>query len=235
MRSEPLLEVRSLRKAFNQVPAVDGLSFDLLPGEVLGLTGPNGSGKTTVFNLIAGLVRPDGGSVQLQGRELVGLKPHQITRRGLTRTFQLARPFLELTVWENVLVATLFAAGARPAVRGARVQELLTLTDLLVQREAPAAKLSSGCLRRLEVARALATSPQVLLLDEPFSGLSLKEESKMLDLLHNLNQAGMSMILVSHGERHLKTLCQRAIALRAGRKVAEGPADEVLQALRPLS
>ncbi len=221
------LQVNRLTKRFADVVAVKDVSFEIGEGETLGLFGPNGSGKTTIINLISGVYRPDAGSIQLWGVEMVGLKPHQVAARGVARTFQLARPFLNMTVYENVLVARLARGGGLPRPE-ARVNDLLGFTGLLKQKDWPASRLSSGCLRRLEIARALATEPRLILVDEPLAGLSLKEEGIVRSLLREVQAAGVTMLVVSHRPDLLAELAGKVLILCRGQVVREGPPAEVL-------
>lgn len=223
------LSAVDLHKSFNGYQAVRGACFAIKRGEVLGLAGPNGSGKSTVLNLISGVIRPDRGTVQFRGLNITGLPPHRIAGLGITRTFQLARPFLTMSVYENVLVARTANKLKISALDRDRVHELLSLTGLIEKKDWDTSKLSSGALRRLEIARALATEPQLLLLDEPFATLSIKEEAALLDLLKDLNKKGMTLLLVSHRPRILRKLTHRVLVFESGKvKLQIKPEDVTL-------
>lgn len=217
MAGGDFLVVEDLYKNFSGYLAVNGVSFCLPRCEILGMAGPNGSGKSTVLNLISGVVRPDRGRVKFRGIEITGLATHRIAGLGLTRTFQLARPFARMTVMENVLVARVAGKMRVSPSDLRRVEELLDLTGLLEKKDWDTSKLSSGALRRLEVARALAVEPQLLMLDEPFAALSIKEEGALLNLIKELNRKGMTIILISHQPRILGELTHRVLVFESGK------------------
>lgn len=223
----PFLLVTDLCKSFNGYRAVDGVRFSMEESQVLGLAGPNGSGKSTVLNLISGVIRPDRGTVKFRGMDITGLPSHRIARLGIARTFQLARPFLNMTVFENVLVARVAGKPGINAHDRGRVDELLTLTGLIEKKDWYTSRLSSGALRRLEVARALAVKPRLLLLDEPFAALSMKEEAALLSLLKCLKSRGMTMLLVSHRPKILQELTHKVLVFESGRVKMEVKPEEV--------
>lgn len=227
MDDRDFLLVEDLHKSFHGYRAVNGASFSMERSEVLGLAGPNGSGKSTVLNLISGVIRPDRGTVKFRGLNITGLSPHRVAGLGITRTFQLARPFLNMSVFENVLVArTSNKMRIDPSDRH-RANELLSLTGLIEKKDWDTSKLSSGALRRLEVARALAIEPQLLLLDEPFATLSIKEEAALLKLLKELNRKGMTLLLVSHRPRILRELARRVLVFESGKIKMEVKPEDV--------
>ena len=191
----PLLDVSDLRKDFGGLRAVSALSFVVEAGEILGLIGPNGAGKTTVFNLITGYLRPTTGEIRLDGRSLVGLKPHAVTRRGIARTFQIVKPFPKLSVQEN---ATLAAFMRLPARRDAEAEarRVLDTVGLSTKLASPASDLTLAEQKRLEMARALATRPLLLLLDEPMGGLNPKEVEDASALVRQIRDAGVTVVLV---------------------------------------
>jgi ABC-type branched-subunit amino acid transport system ATPase component len=224
----PLLEVERVRKSFGGVRAVHDVSFALEPGELIGIMGPNGSGKTTLFNVIAGALAPDAGHVRLGGREIGGLPAHRVCAHGIARTFQLVRPFAGLTALENVLVGRLF--GRREATGAGDVAEaerLLTLVGLEGRASVPAARLTLIDRKRLEMARALATSPQLLLLDEFLAGLNPAETAAAMALIRRLVADGLTVLMVEHIVWALMELSRRIVVLSAGEKIAEGSPDAV--------
>jgi branched-chain amino acid transport system ATP-binding protein len=224
----PLLEVERVSKRFGGVRAVHEVSFALHEGELLGMMGPNGSGKTTLFNLIAGALSPDAGRICLGGRDIAGLAPHQICARGIARTFQLVRPFAGLTALENVLVGRLYGR-TRTTTReaGAESERLLALVGLADRAGVPASQLTLVDRKRLELARALATSPSLLLLDEFMAGLNPAETAGAMTLIRKLVAEGMTVLMVEHIVWALMDLSRRIIVLSAGEKIAEGPPETV--------
>jgi len=219
----PLLEVEQVSKDFGGVRAVHHVSFTLEEGELLGIMGPNGSGKTTLFNLIAGALSPDGGSIRLHGDEIGGLLPHRICGKGVARTFQLVRPFPGLSALDNVRIGQLY--GRAPARTDAR--KLLALVGLDAKAQARAADLTLIERKRLELARALATSPDLLLLDEFMAGLNPAETAGAMDLIRTLVAQGITVLMIEHIVWALMKLSRRILVLSAGEKIAEGPPEAV--------
>ncbi|MBI4574110.1 MAG: ABC transporter ATP-binding protein [candidate division NC10 bacterium] len=219
----PLLEVDRLTKSFGGIRAVSGVSFAIEQGELLGIMGPNGSGKTTVFNLIAGALTADAGSIRLHGEEIGGLSPHRICGKGVARTFQFVRPFPGLSTLDNVRVGLLY--GRSPGRTDAR--KLLTLVGLDAKAHTRAADLTLVERKRLELARALATSPDLLLLDEFMAGLNPAETAGAMDLIRTLVAQGMTVLMVEHIVWALMKLSRRILVLSAGEKIAEGPPEAV--------
>ena len=217
----PLLEVERLSKRFGGVRAVHDVSFALDEGELLGIMGPNGSGKTTLFNLIAGALRPDGGRIRLHGRDIAGQLPHRVCGSGIARTFQLVRPFAGLSALENVLVGRLYGR-ARGGESVAEARRLLGLVGLGDRADAPAARLTLIDRKRLELARALATAPRLLLLDEFMAGLNPSETASAMDLIRALVAEGTTVLMVEHIVWALMDLARRIIVLSAGEKIADG-------------
>ena len=217
-----LLAVRGLSKRFGGLQAVRDLSFDVAPGEVLGLIGPNGAGKTTAFNLISGFLVPDEGDVVFDGRSLVGLKPHAVCQVGLARTFQIVRPFPRLSVLDNVKIGAL---GRRPAMAAARehARAVIARVGLEGKTHAAAAALTLPERKRLELARALATEPRLLLLDEVMAGLNPTEIGAILGLIEGINRSGVSILLIEHNMRAVMSLSHRIVVISFGEKIAEGP------------
>lgn len=236
MGQRPILQAKGLCVRFNSHFALQELDLDVYQGEVFGITGPNGSGKTTLINLISGAVRPDTGLIRFRGEEITHLKPYQRVRRGIARTFQQSRAFHQMTVYENVLLAALngrrsVGEGDTPQDLAGWVENVLRRTTLFKQRYWTAGNLSSGCLRRLEVARALATAPDLMLLDEPFAALSAREEKDMLELMRGLKKARITLMMVSHRLDYLAEVADALVVLREGRKLRQGPAREILEYL----
>lgn len=217
----PLLEVERLSKRFGGVRAVHDVSLTLDEGELLGIMGPNGSGKTTLFNLIAGALRPDGGRIRLDGRDIAGRAPHRVCASGIARTFQLVRPFAGLSALENVLVGRLYGR-ARGGGSEAEARRLLALVGLAPRADTPAARLTLIDRKRLELARALATAPRVLLLDEFMAGLNPSETASAMDLVRALVAGGLTVLMVEHIVWALMDLARRIVVLSAGEKIADG-------------
>jgi branched-chain amino acid transport system ATP-binding protein len=235
-----LLEVRGLTCRFGGLLAVAGLDFDLRDGLIKGIIGPNGAGKTTLFNLIAGVYRPDAGSISLRGTPITGLSPHRRVRLGLARTFQNLQVFGGMTVLENVMVgrhargrAGFVSALARtPASRREerdireRAHEKLALLGLASRADDPADSLSFGDGKILEIARALASDPDLLLLDEPTAGLPHGEAQRIGEIVRAINARGTTVLLVEHNMRLVMSLCGEILVLNYGQRIAEGsPAD----------
>jgi len=224
----PLLEVERVSKAFGGVRAVHDVSFTLQEGELLGIMGPNGSGKTTLFNLIAGALSPDAGRIRLGGQDIAGLPPHRICARGIARTFQLVRPFAGLSALDNVLVGRLYGrARATTSEAIAEAERLLALVGLEERAGLPASQLTLIDRKRLELARALATAPHLLLLDEFMAGLNPAETASAMTLIRRLATEGMTVLMVEHIVWALMDLSRRIIVLSAGEKIAEGPPPAV--------
>src|SRR5712691_1690625 len=218
----PLLEVERLSKGFGGVRAVHDVSFTLDEGELLGIMGPNGSGKTTLFNLIAGALRPDRGRIRLRGHDIAGLAPHRVCGRGIGRTFQLVRPFAGLSALDNVLVGRLYGRR-RSATPEADAQRLLDLVGLEGRGAVPASALTLMDRKRLELARALATGPELLLLDEFMAGLNPAETGAAMALIRRLVAEGLTVLMVEHIVWALMDLARRIMVLSAGEKIADGP------------
>jgi len=221
-----MLSVRHLTKDFGGLRAVDDLSFDVEEKEIVGLIGPNGAGKTTTFNLITGFIPPTAGEVIFEGRPLKNLKPHQICKLGLARTFQIAQPFPDITALENVLIgAYVRCPSTRAAERKAR--EALERMRLSHKADELAKNLTLIELKQLEIAKALATEPKMLFLDEVAAGLNPAEIDEILHLVQELNEQGITLLIVEHVMKVIMSLSHRIIVLNFGRKIAEGTPDEV--------
>jgi branched-chain amino acid transport system ATP-binding protein len=220
-----MLSVAGLTKRFGGFTALSEVSFEVQEGEILGLIGPNGSGKTTCFNCISGALTPTAGSIRFQGREVVGLTPDAICHRGIARTFQIPRPFRKLSVLENVAVAAHYGGAQRTTDREARVRarEVLDLVGLPAEADASTALLGAGGLKKLELARALATSPRLLLADESLGGLDPAEMGGAAEMLRRIRgDLGITIVWVEHIMATLMRVVDRVVVLDHGEKIAEG-------------
>ncbi len=224
----PLLEVDQALKNFGGLIAINRVSLSLEPGEILGLVGPNGSGKTTLFNLISGFLKLNGGRLVFKGEEITHLKTHERVEKGIARTFQIVKPFRTLTVYENVKVA-LLGKKSRPSDLENRIHDLIDSVGLKGMENEPATNLPLGNLKMLEIARSLATNPELLLLDETFGGLSHQEIETLRHFIIKINQQGVSIIIVEHLMQEIVRLVNRMVVLNFGVKIAEGKAEEVLK------
>jgi len=225
----PVLQLDNVRKSFGGLVAVDGLAFDLRRGEILGLIGPNGSGKTTALNLISGAIAADSGDIRLEGQSIVALAPHRIAQRGVARTFQLVRVLGDSSCRENVVAGLAFhTEPAWGAAAQAQANVLLTRVGLSEKEDTPAGQLTYIDQKRLELARALAASPDLLLLDEWLAGLNPSELQVGIALVKMLREEGLTIIIVEHVMDAIRSLCDRCVVMNAGRKIAEGPPTAVL-------
>ena len=224
-----LLSINGVSKRFRGLLAVDQVTFEVPPGAIFAVIGPNGAGKTTLFNMIAGVFAPDGGSITFAGERIDGVAPDQICRRGVGRTFQIVRPFPALTVEENVTVGALLRRR-NPREAKEWVHLILDRLDLFEKRHQPAASLTLPDRKRLEVARAIATEPKLLLLDEVMAGLRPTETDRMVDVFRRLNKDhGVTILLIEHVMRAVMALAGRILVLHHGAAIAEGPPAEVVR------
>ncbi|MCX7721219.1 MAG: ABC transporter ATP-binding protein [Dictyoglomus thermophilum] len=237
-----VLEVKNLSCAFGGLMAVSDLSFDLYKNEILGIIGPNGAGKTTVFNLITGFYLPLKGEIIFNGKNIVGLKPYQITRLGIARTFQNPRLFKKLSVIENVMIAMHKVYNAHlsdalfqnkryykeESLQREKAEEILDFFGLYRRKDDFAENLPYGEQRKLEIARALATNPSLLLLDEPAAGMNLNESLELVDLIATIrDKFGVTILLIEHHMEVVMNICKRIIVLDFGMKIAEGDPEKV--------
>lgn len=234
---DPLLEVSHLSKRFGGVQAVDSVGFKVEKGELLGVIGPNGSGKTTLVNLISGFIHPDSGQVLFQGKDITRLRPYQISQRGLARTFQMVRPFYHLPAFKNMIIPLASPrvkrlAGGRYGDRDAVAKDLLE--EVGFERDSAvinkvASVLPHGYLKRMELAKCMALRPELIILDELFSGLSLAEVATILPIIEKLMVEGKTVIMIEHRLRELFRIAHRVIVLNFGQKIAEGKPEAVMR------
>jgi branched-chain amino acid transport system ATP-binding protein len=225
-RPPPFLEVRDVSRRFGGVVALDHVSFDVAAGETVGIIGPNGAGKTTLFGVLSGTLAPDGGTVRLDGRTLTGRRPDEIVKIGLARTFQIVRPLPSLTVLANVVVGALGRHRTIPAATH-HAREVLRFVELEHRAGDLAGILTLADRKRLEVARALATEPRVLLLDEVMAGLTPREGARAVDLLQAIRARGTTLLVIEHIMRAVMALSDRIVVMVQGRKLAEGTPAEI--------
>ncbi len=222
------LTVQQLSRNFGGVRALHRLDLEVKPGEIFAMIGPNGSGKTTLFNVVTGVFPPTEGRIWFDGREITGAKTHQIVRLGIGRTFQTIRLFTRLSVFQNVWVAQRAVRDARGRRAGqSRVEQVLAFTRLMEKRDQLAGNLNFGEQRRLELARALATEPSMLLLDEPAAGMNYSEIQELIDDVRKMRQAGKTIFLIEHVMDLVMGVADRILVLNFGEKIAEGPPAEI--------
>ena len=224
----PLLEVREVTKRFGGLVANQAITFDVAPGEIVGVIGPNGAGKSTLFDVVTGFYRPDAGAIRFAGEPVTGLRPDQINRRGIARTFQKLRPFAGMSVRENVMVGALLRAPSTGAARD-EADRCLTLVGLADRADAFARELSTGQRKRLEMARAMATRPRLLLLDEVTGGVDQRSIPGLVALIGQLRDEGVTLIVIEHNMRVIMSVATRIVALHLGEKIADGPPADVVR------
>jgi branched-chain amino acid transport system ATP-binding protein len=224
-----LLEIAGLKKSFGSIVVADGLQLAMAPGEAVGIIGPNGAGKTTLFNLIAGSLSPDGGALRFDGRDLLGLSPQGRCRAGLGRTHQIPRPFEKLTVFENLLVGAVHGRGKTECEVAQSCGEILDRLGLVRRANTLAGSLTLLERKRLEMARALATAPRLLLLDEIAGGLTEGECAELVATIRNIRASGVAILWIEHVVHALLAVIDRLVVLNFGRKIAEGVPKEVMQ------
>ena len=222
-----LLEISHLTRTFGGLRAVSNVSFGVEAGEILGLIGPNGAGKTTVFNLITGFLRPTSGQIRLNGESIVGRRPHTVTRRGITRTFQIVKPFPHLTVRENAALAALVRLGTRAAAR-AESERVLEQVGLANKLDTLASDLTLSEQKRMEIARALATGPKLLLLDEPLGGLNASEIGPACELIQHIRDGGVTIVLVEHVMKAIMRISHRVVVMSQGEKIADAVPTDIV-------
>ena len=237
MSPSPLLKISGLYKNFGGVQAIDDLNFEVAEGELLGMIGPNGSGKTTAVNLITGFVKPTEGEVRYRGKNITGWPPYKIVRRGIARTFQMVKPFYQLPAYKNMIIP-LYSPRVKQLIGGKYGDRDAVALDLLeevgFERDAfvaykVASALPQGYLKRLELAKAIALRPDVIILDELFSGLSLAEVASIVPIIEKLRLQGKTIIMIEHRLKELFRIADRIIVLNYGQKIADGSATEVME------
>lgn len=224
-----ILQIEGLTKYFGGLAAVSGVDFHVDRGEILGLIGPNGAGKTTLFNLVSGALVPNAGSIIFMDQKLNGLNPDRICRKGLARTFQSVKVFPEMTVFQNVMLGSLFGAPNGKSMEDAAgdARKMLDFVGLSHLDGTTAAGLTLVNQKKLEVARALATKPELLLLDEMMAGLNPTEVAQSMDLVTSIRDRGVTVIMIEHVMKAIMSICQRIVVLHHGKKIAEGTPDEI--------
>ena len=219
------LDVRDLHKDFGGIKAVDGCSLAFPKGQISGLIGPNGSGKTTTFNLLTGIFAPDSGQIVYKGENLAGLKPYRIFRKGITRTFQITRIYREMTVFENLMSVSPLVVSERYA--RSRAEDLMQFVNLHRLRDEYGGNLSYGQQKLLEFARALMPDPELILLDEPAAGVNRTLLADLLEHIHELQKTGKTIIIIEHDMNVIMNHCDKIFVMDYGVKIAEGPASEI--------
>ncbi|NLN16223.1 MAG: ABC transporter ATP-binding protein [Firmicutes bacterium] len=212
---------------FGGLLANNDVTFDIYPGEIVGLIGPNGAGKTTLFNCISGFLRPTAGTVLFKGENITGLKPHQICHRGLARTFQITQPLRDMTVLENVMVGT-FCRYPLTSQARAKAIEILKMTGMWAKRHQKGSELTIPDRKRLEIARALGTEPDLLILDEAMAGLNPAEIHEAVELVKTIQAQGITLFIIEHVMEAIMPIADRIVVLDAGRLIAEGPPSEIV-------
>ena len=224
------LEVNKLHKYFVGLRAIENVSFQLEKGEIIGLVGPNGAGKTTLFNLLTGFLKPSEGEIIFKGETIRGLSPHKIVKRGVSKTFQIPKPFHSLSCFENIVVSVISnfktPKGKRQLVEE-KAKDIIEVVGLQEKSEMLPGSLTQGDLKILEVAKAMATDPELVLLDEPFAGLSVNEIGQLTSIIQDLHQNGLTIIIIEHKLRELMKIVKRVIVLNFGLKIADGIPEEV--------
>lgn len=225
----PIISVDRLCKYFGGLVAIGDLSFEVHAGEALGLMGPNGAGKTTLINVISGEFKPDSGAIRFKGKNIAGLPPHEICNLGIGRTYQIPLPFTRLTILQNIAVAAMYGGRLSKSEAEQEAVRIIGLVRLADKKEKRAGDLEEISLKRLELARVLATKPKLLLIDELAGGLTEKEIPALLDLLKEIRGMGMTMILIEHVMKVMMNAVDRIIVMDGGMKIAEGKPEEVIE------
>jgi branched-chain amino acid transport system ATP-binding protein len=221
-----LLEVHKVSRFFGGLAAVKDVSFEVNKGEIVGLIGPNGAGKTTIFNVVNGFYPPSRGEVRFQGENISGLKPHQVCQRGMARTFQVVKPLQRMSVLDNVIASAFLRAKDRRQAEGIAI-DTLKFTGLFDDRDMISKGLPLGKRKRLEIARALATQPEMLLLDESFAGLNSSELDESIGIIRKIKERGITIMIIEHHMKVIMSISDRIVVLNYGEKIAEGTPQEI--------
>lgn len=222
-----LLEARGITKRFGGLVAVDNFDITVESGEIVGLIGPNGAGKTTAFNLISGFLQSTDGNVCFDEKNITNMRPDQICKLGLARTFQVVKPFAQLSVRENIMVGAYNRTNSK-SVAGKKTDEIISFLDMERVAGEPAGSLSVAYRKRLEIAKTMATEPKIILLDEGMAGLRPNETDEIIELVRQVNQSGISMLIVEHVMRVIMTLAERIVVIHHGKRLAEGTPKEIV-------
>ncbi len=222
-----MLEISEVTKRFGGLVALDHVSFTIHQGDIFGLIGPNGAGKSTLLNVIAGVYRPEGGSVRFKGEKLTGLSAHQVCHKGIARTFQISKPFPKATALENVLVAAVFAKRKRPADPEQKARQMLEFVEFPLPFDTPADGLNSIQLKRLDLARALAGDPDLIMLDEVAAGLRPSEYQELISMIRKVQASGVTVVIVEHVMGLIMQVCTRLGVLTYGKRIAEGQREAI--------
>ncbi len=223
----PILELKHLTRHFGGIRAVDDVSLQLFPGEIVGLIGPNGAGKTTLVNLISGFLQASSGQVIFNGEDITRVKPQRIARKGIARTFQIVQPFAQMTVLENVMAAAMFAGGSGLKESRERATAHLEFTHLADMKDRPASELALANRKRLELAKSLAMNPRILMLDEVNAGLNTSEIEDALTMIRRIADTGISIVVIEHLMRVVASLAQRVVVLHRGSILSQGSTRDV--------
>jgi branched-chain amino acid transport system ATP-binding protein len=230
MPPESILSARGISKRFGGLLALASVDFDVMKGDIFGIIGPNGAGKTTLFSCLVGALEPTSGEIHFRGERIEGMRNHAVVKRGIVRTHQIVRPFRQMTVTENVSVAAHFGAARRRGTDAARrVREILERTGLASEASALAGTLTIGQLKQLEIARAVATEPQVICLDEVMGGLNPAEINRAMALIRSIRDSGVTVLMIEHHVQAVVGLSNRIMVLNFGQKIAEGLPQQVMK------
>lgn len=225
----PILSIAGVTKRFGGLVAVNNLSIDVFEGEALGLMGPNGAGKTTLISLISGRYKPNAGRISYKGSDITGLAPHRVCHLGIAKTYQVPKPFTHLTTVQNVTVAAMYGQGMGKEEAHAEAEKIIDIVDLADKRDTPANSLEALTLKRLELARALATNPSLLLIDEVAAGLTEVEIPRFLDILKHVRSLGITYIMIEHVLKVMLAAVDRVVVIDGGAKISEGDPGEVME------
>jgi len=225
---ESILSISGISKRFGGLAALHDVSFDLQAGQIMGLMGPNGAGKTTLVNVVCGFYKPDSGTIRFEGRDITGLPAHKICRLGIARTYQIPQPFGDLTALQNVAVAAMYGRGIGKSAAENAAPDVLRITDLSDKKDVLAKDMSTITLKRLEVARALASHPTLLLVDEPAAGLTEAELPRMLEILESIRQTGTTILLIEHVMKVMREAVDTILVMHQGETLVSGRPDEVM-------